>query len=103
MWKCRFVRWLRTQPWTRIGQKWQQYYGERFRSWRAQREPDTNLPFPYNNPVLLNNFEENKKMAEPDHEAYWREQQRILDLKHMYSKAKLLQGYPWADFLTLIP
>jgi len=95
--------WLRRQPWTRICQKQQQYYGERFRSWRAQREPETNLPFPYNNAVLLNAFEENKRMAKPDREAYWREQQRILDYKYAYAKVKLLKGYPWADFLTLIP
>lgn len=104
MWNSRFGRWLRGQPWTRICQKQQQYLGERFRSW-LNRHVDSyaSLPFPYHSMDYLDAYENNKLAAEPDHEAYWIEQQRIMNLGYTYTKTKLLQGYPWLDFLTLIP
>lgn len=101
LWNSRFGLWLRGQPWTRICQKQQQYYGERFRSWLGPKlDSYASMPFPYHSQDYLDAYESNKLAARPDDEAYWKEQQRILDLKYTYSKVKLLQGYPWFEFLT---
>lgn len=42
------------------------------------------MPFPYNNAWSLIAYCENRKAAEPDLEPYWREQQRLMDLKWAY-------------------
>lgn len=69
-----------------------QYYGERYRSWRARREPETNLPFPYDNAYTLMAFQNNKAAAEPDFESYWNEELRIMYLRNTYNRAQLLGG-----------
>lgn len=74
-----------------------QYYGERYRSWRARQEPETTLPFPYNDSCALTEFELNKLSAEPDFEAYWQNEQRLADLEYAYRKMPLLKG------LALVP
>ena len=72
-----------------------QYWGERRRSAKAALEPETNLPFPYNDQFALQAYCLNRKFAEPDFEPYWAEQQRLVDLGYLYRKAKLLQGKPY--------
>jgi hypothetical protein len=70
-----------------------QYWGERRRSAKAALEPETNLPFPYNNALYLEAYCLNKKFAEPDFEAYWQNEQRWVYVSNMYSKSLLLRGY----------
>lgn len=73
--------------------------GERRRSEAAHAEPETNLPFPYNDFHNLSAYCHNRLMAEPDFEPYWKEQQRLIDIKSTYSRASLLKGF--VNFLTL--
>lgn len=56
-----------------------QYWGERRRSRIASQEPETNLPFPYNDATYMEAYCLNRKFAEPDFEAYWESQQLIID------------------------
>lgn len=81
------TRWL-----PRCVNKWLQYWGERYRSAKAHRESEDALPFPYSSSWYLESYCYNRKAAEPDFEAYWREQQRLVDLAYAYRKTKLLQG-----------
>lgn len=53
-----------------------QYWGERRRSAKAALEPETNLPFPYNDALYMEAYCLNRKFAEPDFEAYWQRIQR---------------------------
>jgi hypothetical protein len=64
-------------------QKW----GERRRSAKARLEPEANLPFPYNDAVYLEAYIMNRKIAEPDFEAYWSRQQAIVDQQIIAARA----------------
>lgn len=64
-----------------------QYWGERRRSRKAQQEPETNLPFPYNDALYMEAYCLNRKFAEPDFEAYWQRQQAIIDQSYTAAKA----------------
>lgn len=103
--------WARNPSLTRFLPAWAnkrlQKLGEWHRSRKAQQEPQTNLPFPYNDADSLTAFEQNKLAAEPDFEVYWKEQQRLVDLGYLYRRVPLLRGYGQAiyssDNLTLEP